>query len=70
MADTTANNNTGTGAGATVNAGHLGGDTPAAFANQKNKAPADQPGFDASDAKWAGQPGAGARANKYPRHDG
>ena len=51
----------------TTNAGHKGGDTPAAFANQSNKAPADQAGFDARDAKWASLPGAAARVNGWPQ---
>lgn len=61
MADTTSTANP------TTNAGHKGGDTPAAFANQANKAPADQTGYDAKDAKWGGKPGVAARGNGYPR---
>lgn len=33
-------------------------------------APADRSNFDPLDPKWANQPGAGARANGYPRADG
>ena len=61
MADTT------TTANPTDHAGQVGGDTPAAFANQSNKAPADQAGYDAKDAKWALLPGAAARANGWPQ---
>jgi hypothetical protein len=61
MADTT------TTAGADTNAGHKGGDTPAAAANQANKAPADQKGYDPKDAKWASQPGHAARLNGWPQ---
>lgn len=61
MADTTVTANP------TTNAGHKGGDTPAAAAAQQNKAPADQKGFDPKDAKWAGLPGAAARANGWPQ---
>lgn len=61
MADSTTTSNP------TTNAGHKGGDTPAAFANQANKAPADQKGFDSKDAKWASIPGAAARGNGFPR---
>lgn len=61
MADTT------TTANPTTNAGHKGGDTPAANANPANRAPADQPGYDPKDAKWANTPGVSARGNGYPR---
>lgn len=60
MADAT------TTANPTPNAGKVGAD-PAGLTNPANKAPADQVGYDPSDAKWDGFPGAGARANGYPR---
>lgn len=50
----------------TTNAGHRG-DPTGAFANQSNKAPADQAGYDPKDAKWETQPGAAARANGWPQ---
>lgn len=59
MADTT------TTASPDANAGHKGATTD--LTKQSNKAPADQTGFDPKDAKWAGLPGAAARANGYPR---
>jgi hypothetical protein len=33
-------------------------------------APADRSNYNPLDSKWANQPGAGARANGYPRADG
>jgi hypothetical protein len=62
MADTT------TTADPDTNAGHKGGDGPAEAANPANRAPADQPGYDPKDAKWANKPGAAARAGGWPRH--
>ena len=67
MADTTVS---ATGGGATTNPGHLGGDTAAALANQANKAPAAQKGYDPKDPKWATFPGHAARLNGWPRADG
>jgi hypothetical protein len=61
MADTT------TTANPTARAGHVGADA-AGLTNPANKAPADQPGYDPKDAKWANVPGAAARANNYPRN--
>lgn len=60
MADTT------TTANPDAEAGHRGGSF-AAYANQANKAPADQAGYDPKDAKWATVPGVAARLNGYPR---
>ncbi len=59
MADTT------TTASPDTNAGHVGATTDPT--KQSNKAPADQKGYDPTDAKWANQPGAAARANGFPR---
>jgi hypothetical protein len=50
----------------TARAGHVGADA-AGLTNPANKAPADQPGYDPKDSKWASVPGAAARANNYPR---
>lgn len=63
MADTT------TTAGADTNAGHKTNAGAAVYANQANKAPADQAGYDPKDtAKWgAAVPGGAARAKGYPR---
>lgn len=60
MADTT------TTANPTARAGHIGADA-AGLTNPANKAPADQGGYDPTDADWADLPGAAARANGYPR---
>ena len=60
MADTT------TTANPTARAGHKGADA-AGLTNTSNLAPADQPGYDPKDAKWATLPGAAARANGYPQ---
>lgn len=60
MADTT------TTANPTARAGHIGADS-AGLTNAANKAPADQGGYDPTDAKWDTLPGAAARANNYPR---
>lgn len=60
MADTT------TTANPTARAGQKGADA-AGLTNTSNKAPADQPGYDPKDAKWATLPGAAARANGYPQ---
>ena len=49
-----------------ANAGHVGATTD--LTKQSNKAPADQTGYDALDAKWATVPGVAARANHYPRN--
>lgn len=60
MADTT------TTAAPDTDAGHLGATTTPG--KQSNKAPADQKGYDPKDsAKWGAFPGAGARANGYPK---
>lgn len=61
MADTT------TTASPDTDAGHRFNSTEAVYANQANKAPADQTGYDPADPKWATFPGAAARANGYPR---
>jgi hypothetical protein len=60
VADTT------TTANPTANAGHVGADA-AGLTNAANLAPADQVGYDPTDAMWATVPGAAARANNYPR---
>lgn len=60
MADTTSTSSP------TANAGHKGADA-AGLTNVANLAPADQPGYDPKDNKWAAVPGAPARANGYPR---
>lgn len=60
VADTTST------ASPTANAGHVGADA-AGLTNVANLSPADQPGYDPKDAKWAAIPGAAARANNYPR---
>lgn len=49
-----------------TNAGHRGHNI-AEFANPADKCPADQPGYDPKDAKWASLPGAAARANGWPQ---
>jgi hypothetical protein len=59
MADTT------TTASPDTNAGHVGATTTPG--KQSNLAPADQKGYDPSDAKWSSVPGAAARANGFPR---
>ena len=60
MADTTSTSSP------TARAGHKGADA-AGLTNVANLAPADQPGYDPKDAKWATAPGAAARANGYPQ---
>lgn len=37
--------------------------------NSTELAPADRANFNADDAQWADEPGAGARTNRYPRDD-
>ena len=48
-------------------AGHVGNNTPAIRNNPDNRAPADRADFDPTDAAWADQPGAAARAAGWPR---
>lgn len=47
-------------------AGRVGSSTPAIMNNPDNRAPADRPDY--NPANFTAQPGAAARANKYPRN--
>lgn len=69
MADTTSASGTdGTAhADADTHAGKKFMDDATAYTQQANKAPADQTGYDPTDAKWDDFPGGAARANGYPR---
>lgn len=50
---------------ANANAGKFGNSSEAVMINPDNKCPADRADYDPAD--FAGQPGAAARANGYPR---
>lgn len=50
---------------ADANAGHVGNSGVAVMTNEENKAPADRKNYDPT--AFAGQPGAAARANGFPR---